>query len=91
LQAQRQTIEDVARRFEGKQDCNIAIITGTALGVLAFDIDGEEALKYFDEIVEKLDDKDISNAVKNTMQTETGSRHGIHIFFRNMSTRICVL
>ena len=82
LQVQRQEREDVVRRFEGKGDCNIAVITGTDLGVLAFDIDGDEAQEYFDKAVEKLADTDISTATKNTMVTKTGSGHGKHIIFR---------
>ena len=31
LQELRQEMEDVKRRFEDKEDCNIAILTGTAL------------------------------------------------------------
>jgi Bifunctional DNA primase/polymerase, N-terminal len=72
----------VIRRFKGKEDCNIAILTGTALGVIAFDIDGEEAQTHLVKGVEKLDDDDISTAFKNTMITKTGSGFGIHIIFR---------
>jgi len=82
LQLQRQVMEDVVKRFEGKGDCNIAVLTGTALGVLAFDIDGDEAQEYFDKVVEKLADSEISTAIKNTMITKTGSGHGKHIVFR---------
>jgi hypothetical protein len=82
LQKQRQELEDVVKRFEGKGDCNIAVLTGTALGVVAFDIDGEEAQEHFDKVVEKLSDIDVSTAIKNTMVTKTGSGHGKHIIFR---------
>jgi hypothetical protein len=82
LRVQRQEREDVVRRFGNKGDCNIAALTGTSLGVLAFDIDGDEALEYFDKAVEKLADTDISTAIKNTMVTKTGSGHGRHIIFR---------
>jgi hypothetical protein len=82
LQVQRQEHEDVVRRFEDKGDCNIAVITGTALGVLAFDIDGNEAQEHFDKAVEKLADTDISTAIKNAMITKTGSDNGKHIIFR---------
>ena len=69
----RQELEDVVKRFDGKGDCNIAVITGTVLGVFAFDIDGDEAQEHFDNAVEKLADTDISTAIKNTMVTKTGS------------------
>jgi hypothetical protein len=82
LQELRQEMEDVKRRFGDKEDCNIAILTGTALGVFAFDIDGQEAQTYFDKKIERLDDDDISTAIKNTMITKTGSDHGQHIIFR---------
>jgi DNA polymerase elongation subunit (family B) len=82
LQDRRQEIEDLIRRFEGKRDCNIANLTGTVLGVFAFDIDGDEARIHFDKEVARLDDDYISNAIKNTMVTKTGSGFGRHIIFR---------
>jgi len=82
LQVQKQQKEDVIRRFQDKPDCNIAVLTGTSLGVLAFDIDGEEAQTHFDEIVERLADNETLTAIKNTMQTKTGSGFGKHIIFR---------
>jgi hypothetical protein len=39
LQWQYQTFEDVERRFHGKKDCSIAILTSTVSGMIAFDID----------------------------------------------------
>ena len=60
LQDRRQEMEDVIRRFKGKEDCNIGILTGTALGILAFDIDGEEAYTHYVKEVQKLADDDIS-------------------------------
>lgn len=82
LQVQRQEMEDAVRRFESKLDCNIAVLTSTALGVLAFDVDGDEAQEHFDKILEKLAGKDISTTIKNTMVTKPGSGHGKHIIFR---------
>jgi DNA polymerase elongation subunit (family B) len=82
LQGQRQEMDDLIKRFEGKKDCNIAILTGTVLGVFAFDIDGEEAETRVIEEVKRLGDNAISNASKNTMETKTGSGFGRHIIFR---------
>ena len=82
LQVQKQELDDVIKRFEDKEDCNIAVLTGTTLGVFAFDIDGDEAQAHFDKAVEKLADNDVSTAVKNTMITKTGSGLGKHIIFR---------
>lgn len=79
LQSQLQTLEDVERRFQNKEDCNIAILTGTVLGILAFDIDGEEAQKHFDKMIETLGDSQIADAMRNTMQTRTGGSYGRHI------------
>jgi hypothetical protein len=69
LQSQPQTLEDVEQRFKGKEDCNIAILTGTALGTIAIDIDGKEAQKHFDKMIDSLGDPQISDAIRNTMQS----------------------
>ena len=82
LQSQSQTLEDVERRFQDKEDCNIAILTGTVLGILAFDIDGEEAQNHFDKMIETLGDPQIADAIRNTMQTRTGGSYGRHIILR---------
>lgn len=42
LRTQGLTKENVAKHFGSKLDCNPTILTVTALGVLAFDIDGEK-------------------------------------------------
>jgi hypothetical protein len=82
LQSQLQTLEDVERRFQNKEDCNIAILTGTALGILAFDIDGEKAHKHFDKIIDSLGDPQIADAIRSTMQTRTGGPYGRHIILK---------
>jgi hypothetical protein len=45
-------LRDVERRFHGKKDCSIAILTGTVSGMIAFDIDGE-VQKHFDKMIER--------------------------------------
>ena len=82
MQSQPQTLEDVERRFQDKEDCNIAILTGTVLGTIAFDIDGEEAQNHFDRMIEGLGDPQIADAIGNTMQTRTGGPYGRHIILR---------
>jgi bifunctional DNA primase/polymerase-like protein len=74
----RQTSEDITTLFKDKKDCNIAIITGRVSKIIAFDIDGKEAGVYFDQVIESLDER-IKNAIRNTMQTKTGSSEGKHI------------
>jgi hypothetical protein len=82
LQSQPQTLEDVERGFQDKEDCNIAILTGTVLGTVVFDIDGEEAQNHFDQMIEGLGDPQIADAIRNTMQTRTGGSFGRHIVLR---------
>ncbi len=82
LQSQPQTLEDVQRRFQGKEDCNIAILTGAVLGIIAFDIDGEVAQNHFDHMIAGLNDPQIADAIRNTMQTRTGGSCGRHIILR---------
>jgi hypothetical protein len=81
-QSEQQTLEDVRKLFKDKKECNIAILTGKVSRIIVFDIDGEEAEKHFDKLVESLGDIEIVNAIKNTMQTKSGSRQGKHIILR---------
>jgi hypothetical protein len=81
-QSKQQTSEDITKLFHDKKDCNIAILTGKVSRIIAFDIDGEEAEKYFDKVVESLGDTETENAIKNTMQTKSGSGQGKHIILR---------
>jgi DNA polymerase, archaea type len=78
-QSKYQTPDDVIKLFKDKKDCNIAILTGKVSRIIAFDIDGEDAEKYFDRVVESLGDTEIENDVKNTMKTKSGSGQGKHI------------
>jgi hypothetical protein len=70
---------DVIQLFQVKKDCNIAVLTGKVSTKFAFDIDGENAEKCFEEAVKSLDDQEIKDAIKNTMQTRTGSGCDKHV------------
>ena len=50
-QSKQQTSKDITKLFHDKKDCNIAILTGKVSRIIAFDIDGEEAQSYFNDIV----------------------------------------
>ena len=78
LQHEGQTVENVTESFQNKSS-NIAIITGKASKIVAFDIDGDEAERKFDEVIKNLDDIQIKSALDKTMQSKTGSGHGKHI------------
>jgi hypothetical protein len=47
---------------------NIAIVTGRISHIVAFDIDGEEALGRFNRAVESLDDEGPKTVLKDTMR-----------------------
>ena len=57
----------------GHAENNIAIITGKISRIIAFDIDGEEAMAYFDRAVEPLDDEGLKTALRDTLHIRTGS------------------
>lgn len=77
--SKQQTADDVIGLFSDKPDCNIAALTGKVSKIIAFDIDGEAAQKYFDQIIGGIDDEEIKNCIYNTMQTKTGSGCGKHV------------
>jgi Bifunctional DNA primase/polymerase, N-terminal len=79
LQHEGQTVENVIGSFQNKKNSNIAIITGNASKIVAFDNDGQEAERKFDEVVRNLDDVEIKSALNNTMQSKTGSGIGKHV------------
>ena len=81
-QVQRQEMEDAVRRFESKLDCNIGVLTVTALGVLAFDVTVMRRKNILTKYWRNWPGKDISTTIKNTMVTKPGSGHGKHIIFR---------
>jgi hypothetical protein len=56
----------------GHAENNIAIVTGRISHIIAFDIDGQEALARFNRAVESLDD-DVNTALKYTLCIKTGS------------------
>jgi P4 family phage/plasmid primase-like protien len=61
----------------GHANDNIAIVTGKVSGIIAFDIDGQDARTHFEKVVEDMEDG-VKNPVKNTMQIKTGGGN-IHI------------
>lgn len=71
--------QDITELFRDKPDCNIAVITGSVSNIIAFDIDGEEAGDYFEDITKGIDDIEIRTAIRATMKTKTGSGIGKHI------------
>jgi Bifunctional DNA primase/polymerase, N-terminal len=52
---------------------NIAIVTGKISRIIAFDIDGEEALDRFNRAVESLEDNELKTALGDTMHIRTAS------------------
>ncbi|MDN5868778.1 MAG: bifunctional DNA primase/polymerase, partial [Candidatus Nitrosocosmicus sp.] len=78
----KQTKEDVIRLFKDRDNCNLALVTGKVSSIIAFDIDGKDAKDHFFSTIEKLNDPAIKDAIKNTMQTKTGSGNGIHIIIK---------
>jgi len=54
---------------------NIAIITGKVSKIIAFDIDGEDAQKYFEQVIANLHDEQIQIAINNTMKIKTANRN----------------
>jgi bifunctional DNA primase/polymerase-like protein len=57
----------------GHAENNIAIVTGRISRIIAFDIDGQEALACFNRAVESLDDQELKTALKDTMRIRTPS------------------
>jgi Bifunctional DNA primase/polymerase, N-terminal len=57
----------------GHAENNIAIVTGKISSIIAFDIDGEEALARFNRAVESLDDEELKTVLKDTMHIRTAS------------------
>lgn len=82
MAVKQQTPEDISKLFNDKKNCNIAILTGIISRIIVFDIDGDEAEKHFDTLVESLCDTEIENVIKNTMQTKSGSGQGKHVVLR---------
>ncbi|HJT47966.1 MAG TPA: bifunctional DNA primase/polymerase [Nitrososphaeraceae archaeon] len=52
---------------------NIAIVKGRISRIIAYDIDGEEALARFNRAVESLDDEELKTALEDTMHIRTAS------------------
>src|SRR5918994_2262116 len=51
----------------------IGIVTGAVSRIFAIDIDGEEAQERFQTTIDNIEDRDISNAINNTLKFRTGS------------------
>ncbi len=58
---------------ENSYNPNIGIVTGGVSKVFAIDIDGEEAQRRFQTMIDDLEDKDITYAINNTFKIRTGS------------------
>jgi hypothetical protein len=64
--------EQIEKWFSNNEFTNISIVTGSISGLIAFDIDGDAAKKYFYNIVEGLDSS-LSDIIRNTTSIKTGS------------------
>lgn len=71
-QSSTATMEEVRSWFSETNDYNIGIITGKISKIICLDIDGNDAEKHFDNIIDLIDDKEIQNAINNTIQIRTG-------------------
>src|SRR5918992_3138697 len=72
--------EQVKSWFDGS-DNNIAIATGTVSKLLVFDLDGDIAKLYADNVIQNKIRRDTSDAIADTIWVETGGG-GFHLLIR---------
>ncbi len=61
---------------------NIAIVTGIISRLLVIDIDGEECIKLFYEMVQNRLSDNLQREIVNTLAVRTGSGEGLQIYLR---------